>query len=101
MTPRPPLHLASDVHDPSPHPALVVLHVCLTPCPHPQVYSDGLLVQHANPDFSMPYNVICLTSTLLAVYVGATLNTLIKRPQEAAKSAAKARSKWVRAGQVG
>lgn len=48
-------------------------------CLHPQVYSDGLLVTLASPDFSMPYNVICLTSTVLAVFLGATANTLIKR----------------------
>eukprot|EP00878_Enallax_costatus_P028318 GHUV01030580.1.p1 GENE.GHUV01030580.1~~GHUV01030580.1.p1 ORF type:complete len:107 (-),score=17.84 GHUV01030580.1:242-562(-) len=28
----------------------------------------------------MPYNVICLTSTVLAVFFGATLNTLLLRP---------------------
>ena len=33
----------------------------------------------ATPDISMPYNVICLTCTVLAVYVGAMLNSLIKR----------------------
>ena len=37
-------------------------------------------MQLAQPDFSMPYNVCCLTSTVLAVYLGALLNTLLKRP---------------------
>lgn len=36
----------------------------------------------AVPDFSMPYNVICLTSTVLAVFFGATLNMLLSRPGE-------------------
>jgi hypothetical protein len=50
---------------------------------HLQVYSEGLLVPLAVPDFSMPYNVICLTSTVLAVYFGATLNALLRRrPKE-------------------
>ena len=44
------------------------------------VHSEGLLVQLATPDFSMPYNVICLSSTVMAVFVGAVFNTLIKRP---------------------
>jgi phosphatidylinositol glycan class T len=46
-----------------------------------QQYSQGLLVPLAAPDFSMPYNVCCLTSTVLAIYVGAVLNTLMKRHQ--------------------
>ena len=46
-----------------------------------QVYTEGLLVQMATPDISMPYNVICLTCTVLAVYVGALLNSLTKVPK--------------------
>jgi hypothetical protein len=42
-------------------------------------YSDGVLVALAPPDFSMPYNVVCLTSTALAVYVGASVNGLLRR----------------------
>lgn len=45
-----------------------------------QEYSDGSLVQLATPDFSMPYNVICLSSTVMGVFVGSTLNTLAYRP---------------------
>lgn len=30
----------------------------------------------------MPYNVICLTSTVLAVFFGSTLNHLLSRPGE-------------------
>lgn len=48
-----------------------------------QVYSDGLMVQVATPDFSMPYNVICLSSTVLAVFFGAIFNTLVKSPPRA------------------
>lgn len=46
------------------------------------------MVQLATPDSSMPYNVICLTSTVLTVYVGATLNALVKRPGKEARVAA-------------
>lgn len=45
-----------------------------------QVHSEGSLVQLATPDFSMPYNVICLSSTVMGVFVGSTLNTLLYRP---------------------
>ncbi|KAG2448857.1 hypothetical protein HYH02_006208 [Chlamydomonas schloesseri] len=44
-----------------------------------QVYTPALLVPLAAPDFSMPYNVICLSSTVLAVYFGATLNLVMRR----------------------
>ena len=57
-----------------------------TLCPF-QVYTEGLLVQMATPDISMPYNVICLTCTVLAVYVGALLNSLTKVPKAAATAA--------------
>ncbi|CAD7700239.1 unnamed protein product [Ostreobium quekettii] len=43
------------------------------------VYSQGTLVSLATPDFSMPYNVCCLTSTVLAIYIGAMLKALVKR----------------------
>lgn len=62
--------------------------MCQTPYCHParlasfsspQVASEGAVVQLAQPDFSMPYNVCCLTSTVLAVYLGAMLNALLRR----------------------
>lgn len=39
----------------------------------------------------MPYNVICLTSTVLAVFAGGALNTLLFRPGEAEKQAVSGR----------
>eukprot|EP00879_Flechtneria_rotunda_P023694 GHRR01025083.1.p1 GENE.GHRR01025083.1~~GHRR01025083.1.p1 ORF type:complete len:165 (+),score=63.44 GHRR01025083.1:38-496(+) len=56
------------------------------PRPH-MVYSPGLVVPLAVPDFSMPYNVICLTSTVLAVFFGATLNSLLERPGDTLRQA--------------
>ncbi|MEW5312572.1 MAG: hypothetical protein WDW38_004198 [Sanguina aurantia] len=47
------------------------------------VYSDGLLIPLAVPDFSMPYNVIIMTSTVVAVYLGALLTALLKVPDAA------------------
>jgi phosphatidylinositol glycan class T len=52
-----------------------------------QVYSPSLVVPLAVPDFSMPYNVICLTSTVLAVFLGAVVGALLLRPGEAEKQA--------------
>lgn len=43
------------------------------------VYTDNLLVPLATPDFSMPYNVITFTCTVLALYFGSLLNTLRRR----------------------
>lgn len=43
-----------------------------------QVSSPGSLVQLAQPDFSMPYNVACMTCTLLAVCLGTLMNTLFR-----------------------
>eukprot|EP00899_Mesostigma_viride_P012049 jgi/Mesvir1/20845/Mv07936-RA.3 len=44
-----------------------------------QLYSEGTLVHLATPDFSMPYNVITLTSTVLALLLGSLLNILLRR----------------------
>eukprot|EP00951_Prasinocladus_malaysianus_P006747 scaffold47939_cov48-Prasinocladus_malaysianus.AAC.1 len=54
------------------------------------VYSEGLLIPLALPDFSMPYNVTCFTSTLLAVYLSAMLAAMIRRPRAEAEALAKA-----------
>lgn len=60
------------------------------PCPVllMQVYSPGLVVPLAVPDFSMPYNVICLTSTVLAIFMGGVLNALLWRPGKDEREAA-------------
>jgi phosphatidylinositol glycan class T len=47
-----------------------------------------LVVPLAVPDFSMPYNVICLTSTVLAVFMGGVLNALLWRPGRDEREAA-------------
>ncbi|XP_024520689.1 GPI transamidase component PIG-T isoform X2 [Selaginella moellendorffii] len=44
-----------------------------------QIYSEVSLMQLATPDFSMPYNVITLTCTVLALYFGSLLNALRRR----------------------
>lgn len=62
--------------------AVLLVLLCL------QVYSPGLLVPLAVPDFSMPYNVICLTSTVLAIFMGGVLNALLWRPGKDERDAA-------------
>jgi phosphatidylinositol glycan class T len=57
-----------------------------------QMYSLSLVVPLAVPDFSMPYNVVCLTSTVLAVFLGALLGAVLLRPAEAEKQAHASRS---------
>ena len=54
------------------------LRIHYSPTLPTQMYTEGLLVQMAPPDISMPYNVVCLTCTVLAVFFGAMLNSLIK-----------------------
>eukprot|EP00252_Welwitschia_mirabilis_P023119 TRINITY_DN6465_c0_g1_i1.p1 TRINITY_DN6465_c0_g1~~TRINITY_DN6465_c0_g1_i1.p1 ORF type:complete len:676 (+),score=126.09 TRINITY_DN6465_c0_g1_i1:255-2282(+) len=44
-----------------------------------KLYTEVLLVPLATPDFSMPYNVITLTCTVLALYFGSLLNVLRRR----------------------
>ena len=38
------------------------------------IYSETLLVSLPTPDFSMPYNVICLTCTAIAIAFGSLHN---------------------------
>lgn len=45
-------------------------------------YTEVLLVPLTTPDFSMPYNVITITCTVLALYFGSLLNVLRRRVGE-------------------
>jgi len=47
--------------------------------PHDRIYTSALLVDLATPDFSMPYNVIIMSSTLIALIFGSLFNSLIRR----------------------
>jgi phosphatidylinositol glycan class T len=44
-----------------------------------RVYTEGILMSLPTPDFSMPYNVITLTCTVVALYFGSVFNTLERR----------------------
>ena len=43
-----------------------------------QLYTESLLVNLPTPDFSMPYNVICLTCTVVALAFGPLHNITTK-----------------------
>lgn len=44
-----------------------------------RLYTSKLLTDLPTPDFSMPYNVIILTSTLLALFFGSVVNVGLRR----------------------
>ncbi|KAH8108540.1 GPI transamidase component GPI16 [Phellopilus nigrolimitatus] len=44
-----------------------------------RVYTPAVLVDLATPDFSMPYNVIIMSSTLIALIFGSIFNLLTRR----------------------
>lgn len=44
-----------------------------------RVYTRTVLVNLATPDFSMPYNVIIMTCTLVALVFGTIFNLLVRR----------------------
>jgi len=47
--------------------------------PHRRIYTPALPVDLATPDFSMPYNVIIMSSTLIALIFGSLFNMLVRR----------------------
>jgi hypothetical protein len=64
-----------------------------------QVCTEGLLVVLSVPDFSMPYNVITLTCTLVALLFGSVMNALVARrpePDVPRRKKAAARGGWLR-----
>jgi phosphatidylinositol glycan class T len=44
-----------------------------------RIYTSGFQLILPTPDFSMPYNVICLTGTVWALYFGNLFNVLVRR----------------------
>jgi phosphatidylinositol glycan class T len=45
----------------------------------PRIYSSAILLDLASPDFSMPYNVIILTCSLMAFVFGSVFNLLNRK----------------------
>ncbi|KNC54595.1 GPI transamidase component GPI16 [Thecamonas trahens ATCC 50062] len=48
------------------------------------VYTPSVLLHVVTPDFSMPYNVITLTCTVMALFFGSMFNSLLRKPTPAA-----------------
>lgn len=44
-----------------------------------RIYTSALLVDPATPDFSMPYNVIIMSCTLIALVFGSVFNLLTRK----------------------
>ena len=44
-----------------------------------RIYTQSVQVILPTPDFSMPYNVICLSGTVWALYFGNVFNVLVRR----------------------
>lgn len=51
------------------------------------LYSNSLLVMPPVPDMSMPFNVISLCGTCLAILVGTTINLIIKKSSQSVSDA--------------
>lgn len=49
------------------------------------VYAESVLLVVPTPDFSMPYNVITLTCTVLALFYGSVFNILTRKLRESKK----------------
>lgn len=43
------------------------------------LYTDNLILNLPTPDFSMPYNVITFSCTVMAIYFGSVYNMLTRR----------------------
>ncbi len=61
--------------------------------------TEGLLVDVALPDFSMPFNVITLCSTLVAFFFGSMLNVVVRKGRRTGEGERK--GKRVRGGAGG
>lgn len=44
-----------------------------------RIYTKNLLIDLPTPDFSMPYNVIIMSSTVVALFFGSVFNLLTRR----------------------
>ena len=59
------------------------------------VYTTGVLVPLPTPDFSMPYNVCCMTCTVLAIYLLGVVSVVFDKSEHDASSSKAARKKQV------
>lgn len=59
-----------------------IIHQRTTPTAPIIIYTPSMLSTMPTPDFSMPYNVITLTSTVLVMFLGGILNVLVRRERK-------------------
>lgn len=60
-------------------PGVAVFSLLDEPAEATTLFTEPLLVPLPTPDFSMPYNVITMTSTVVAFFVGSMLNSLLRK----------------------
>ncbi len=46
------------------------------------IYAESVLLSVPTPDFSMPYNVITMTCTVMALFFGSVFNILTRKLRE-------------------
>ena len=59
------------------------------------LYTTGVLVPLPTPDFSMPYNVCCLTCTVLAIYILGVISLVFGKPDHELTNTKAAKTKRV------
>ncbi|KAL3156874.1 hypothetical protein ABBQ38_001141 [Trebouxia sp. C0009 RCD-2024] len=59
------------------------------------LYTTGALVALPTPDFSMPYNVCCMTCTVLAIYILGVMSIVFEKPDSGVASTKAAKKKQV------
>lgn len=59
------------------------------------LYTTGVLVPLPTPDFSMPYNVCCMTCTVLAIYILGVISVVFEKPETGAAGTESARKKQI------
>jgi phosphatidylinositol glycan class T len=56
-------------------------HLGRTGWPQQTLFTEAAVVTVPIADASMPFNVIAISSTLIALFVGSMFNTLVRRPE--------------------
>jgi len=73
------VYLKYTEHAPDAHRGFDLSSAIVTVDGNVKYFSDSLLISLPTPDFSMPYNVITLTCTVIVLFFGSLFNLLIRR----------------------
>lgn len=65
-----------------------------------RVYSNGMVVPVPTPDFTMPYNVLCMSGTVLMVFVAGLAKVLYQKTSPEGASETGGASKRMKLGLV-